>query len=701
MTVHDLLHQALSDGPAVRRVGLTLAHSVWQGAAAAAVAWALLVVVRRSARARYAVACGTMAATVVAAAVTFAVVGRATPARRAGPTPVVVPVASATIAIAAAPQPATPRPLSATAGLVLLWAAGVATQAAWQAVGWARVRRLGRSPAVTDARWTAALATAADRVGVRRAVRLLASAGVDVPVVLGAVRPAVVVPVSLLSGLPGDHIVAVLAHELAHVRRHDYLVNLVQCGIEAVMFYHPAVWWMSAVVRREREHCCDDAAAVALGSRPAVAAALVAVEERRGPRLAMAISGSPLAGRVRRLLAAERPARRQRTVGPGVMVGVVVVAVLASTWRPPTAKRAGAGPASRPVRPTSTESKPADVGTPASDPDDPQLRQLIRDRDSVAAEINALGRPRAVTPADGKDSSAMTLRKRQELFEATLAQINAAIAAQRAANRAAATRPVATAPTAGAVSPSPMPAATTAPSGPAAPADAWRLLGTPLHDDARPAYDPELQVLIDRRKLYTEQLRKHLENHETPGEMGVASLQENLDKLDAAIAARAKGRPAVDAGDPYTGVVYVGGNILRPGVYPIQAGHRTPVSRIVMSAGDVNVEAGQSAWVTVSRRIDGRQTTVVDGVPFAQLLDGTTADPDVQAGDVVRVSGVDPAVQRKVAAKAAADAAGAKLWDEKYAAQVVRVNGRAMNEEAVRAAWRREVDGSTTAATRP
>ena len=92
-----------------------------------------------------------------------------------------------------------------------------------------------------------------------------------------------------------------------HIRRADYLVNVIQCGIEILLFYHPAVWWISRQIRIEREHCCDDLAAEAVGDPVSYAAALVALEALRAgrPALAMAADGGDLLARIRRLVASE------------------------------------------------------------------------------------------------------------------------------------------------------------------------------------------------------------------------------------------------------------------------------------------------------------------------------------------------------------------------------------------------------------
>ena len=121
---------------------------------------------------------------------------------------------------------------------------------------------------------------------------------------VGWMRPVILLPVTAVTGLPPDQLEAILAHELAHVRRYDYLVNLVQSVVETLLFYHPAAWWISGRIRAEREHCCDDWAVELCGDRLTYARALAALEEQRGAGWLLAPSardGSLLA-RVRRLL---------------------------------------------------------------------------------------------------------------------------------------------------------------------------------------------------------------------------------------------------------------------------------------------------------------------------------------------------------------------------------------------------------------
>ena len=112
---------------------------------------------------------------------------------------------------------------------------------------------------------------------VRRVVRVAESTLAFVPCVVGWLRPVILLPTSAVTGLSTAELESILAHELAHIRRHDYLVNLAQMAIETLLFFHPVMWWVSRCVRREREYCCDDLALQICGDRVVLTDALLAV----------------------------------------------------------------------------------------------------------------------------------------------------------------------------------------------------------------------------------------------------------------------------------------------------------------------------------------------------------------------------------------------------------------------------------------
>lgn len=148
--------------------------------------------------------------------------------------------------------------------VVLAWGVGVLLMSLRLAGGLWWVRGLRREACPAPAAWQVRLEQLARRLGLRRPVRLLLSDRVTGPVALGLWRPLVILPCSLLSHLPPPLVEALLAHELAHVRRWDYGINLLQSLAEALLFFHPVVWWLSERMRIEREQVADALAAQAL-----------------------------------------------------------------------------------------------------------------------------------------------------------------------------------------------------------------------------------------------------------------------------------------------------------------------------------------------------------------------------------------------------------------------------------------------------
>ncbi len=198
--------------------------------------------------------------------------------------------------------------------IVCLWALGVVVFSLRLLAGWNAVRELRVAADATDALWLERFNRLKTRLGVSYAVRLVFSTSAAVPMVIGWLKPVVLVPAGLVAGLSAAQLEAILAHELIHIRRHDYLVNLVQNVVETVFFYHPAVAWVSNRIRVEREHCCDDAASLACGGTLDYARALAALAELpQRPVLGVAATGGSLVERIRRLAEAAIVPSRRRT----------------------------------------------------------------------------------------------------------------------------------------------------------------------------------------------------------------------------------------------------------------------------------------------------------------------------------------------------------------------------------------------------
>jgi bla regulator protein BlaR1 len=230
------------------------------------------------------------------------------------------------------------------AWVVAGWAACAGALALRLALGLVWVRRVARSHRL-DAHWNARLATMAADFGITRAVRLRVVESLASPVTAGWWRPVVLVPASLLSGMPPHLLEALLAHELAHVRRCDYLVNLAQRGIETILFYHPVVWWLSHRIRVEREQIADDIAARQLGEPRRLALALSELERLQFSthHLAQAANGGDLMSRIKRLLRPETQASSWKAAVPALAMAAVCLAGCAQTsiaGQPPGASAA-------------------------------------------------------------------------------------------------------------------------------------------------------------------------------------------------------------------------------------------------------------------------------------------------------------------------------------------------------------------------
>ena len=356
--------------PVAIRLGWMLLHSIWQLALVAAAVAAVFYLGRLSARVRYGIACLGMAAMVACPVATFvwvpapevrepdvetgfAVVPEATsvetePGRRAL-TPEIPETnaesASGTPAIAISPaatgpveSPPTFRERLATAApwFVPPWLAGMLFLALWQLGGYYCSRRwLVLAEPIELGGLPEKMNVLAERMGVNRTVRLLQSTRVATPLVLGWLRPAILLPVELITNLPAEHWDAVLAHELAHIRRYDYLVNLLQTAAETVLFYHPGVWMVSRWIRIERELCCDDVAADICGSPIQYAEALTRLEVHRRefsvtqPHPAVAaVDGVSTLHRVRRLLGVSPKPKHGATRLAGVFAAALVLAAV-------------------------------------------------------------------------------------------------------------------------------------------------------------------------------------------------------------------------------------------------------------------------------------------------------------------------------------------------------------------------------------
>ncbi|MEO8180257.1 MAG: M56 family metallopeptidase [Deltaproteobacteria bacterium] len=341
----------LAGSAEVHALGWALVHFVWQGGLIAAALWLVLIGLPVSqATARYASCCGALLSCLLAPPVTF------------------------WLLLASAPPP--PQMLRAPASLgvpsadgyfllllLAAWALGSAAMTARLAFGVQRLRRLVQRAVPAPFAWQHALSELATRMGLRQHVRLLVSERVDSPLVLGWLRPVILVPLAALTSLPPTLVEALLAHELGHVRRFDYLFNVVQSCVEAALFYHPAVHWVSRCMRFEREHCCDDIAIQLSGDALRYARALVEMETLRWrvPGPALAAKGGSLMLRIERIV--NRQTRTIAAPRAGLTASIVLAAALALSFGAVWACSASAEEA---ADPTLSSSSAAELAAPAS-----------------------------------------------------------------------------------------------------------------------------------------------------------------------------------------------------------------------------------------------------------------------------------------------------------------------------------------------
>jgi GWxTD domain-containing protein len=321
--------------PLAKAFAWTLLHSLWEGAAAALLVAAALYALH-SPRARYAAACVALLAVLVGFTTTLACLwpaGVAPAATHVAPLPGPAPI---DMAISDATAPHAFHASDLLPWLAPFWLLGVLAFHLRALAGWIAARRLRRSGVCcAAAEWTARLERLGARIRLSQPVALFESSLADAPLVIGYLRPVILMPVGLLAGLPAAQVEAILAHELAHISRQDYIVNLVQTFVEGLLFYHPAVWWISHVIRTERENCCDDVAVAVSGDAQQYAAALAALEQNRfaAHELALAATGGSLVKRIRRIL--ESPERSRVGFAPLASAIAVTLATAAglAAWQ--------------------------------------------------------------------------------------------------------------------------------------------------------------------------------------------------------------------------------------------------------------------------------------------------------------------------------------------------------------------------------
>jgi beta-lactamase regulating signal transducer with metallopeptidase domain len=340
--------------PILQSVGWALLHFIWQGSLLALLYAVSTILLRRSsANLRYAVACFGLLLMLATPVVTALMIDRATAEERASATAAVsvktlnnhsiITLSSGSTQAGAEAGPDSSSNMlqqiqewwrgqmpDFLPWLVSIWLLGVSALSLRFFGGWIIAQRLRKREVIRAIEeWQERVDRLAWRLQLSRRVRVCKSMIAEVPTVVGWLRPVILLPASALSGLGTEQIEAILAHELAHIRRHDYLVNILQTAIETLLFYHPAVWWLSRQIRIERENCCDDLAVAVYGDVLTYARALTALEEMRldTPELAIAASGGSLLQRIERLIKGPVSPHRSSAWSAGFIVIAAIFSI--------------------------------------------------------------------------------------------------------------------------------------------------------------------------------------------------------------------------------------------------------------------------------------------------------------------------------------------------------------------------------------
>jgi len=404
--LRDILSQQV-----VHKLGWTLLHSLWQGGVVVLLLAVLLRVLRKSsANLRYVIACLGLAVIVLLPVVTFYIVPAPTPDVESVPgfsAPITegpykvydtdIPLQRAAEYMQMYPTISFKQRVmnyytSAMPYIVFGWFIGVLALSLWHLGGWLYLQRLKQKKANhVDASLKNKLQNLAERLKVTRPVEIMESVLVQIPTVVGWLRPVILLPASALAGLSPDQIEALIAHELAHIRRYDYLVNMFQMLVEILGFYHPAVWWISYTIRVERENCCDDLAVSVCGDKVGYARALASMEEIRVGQgeLVIAANGGSLSRRIRRLIGTGSEKNIRFGYVPVVIAILLVVALMIPTTLALTAKR-GDKDSSSVSTEESDSIKTIDADLAAKDQMNDSDRDPVADLDETAIKAQIL-----------------------------------------------------------------------------------------------------------------------------------------------------------------------------------------------------------------------------------------------------------------------------------------------------------------------
>jgi bla regulator protein blaR1 len=265
----NFIYQYLPEG-LVNAIGWTIFHSIWQGGAIALLLGIILFIMKnKPAHAKYIVAVSAIMIFVLVSVITFSIKYdsslQAAPDNKAYTMPDVID--GIVFENPLAPKQDTETIFDTAknyfrtnlALFVLAWFAGLMVFSLRFIGGVLHLQRI-RTHGIKelDVEWLYRSRELSRKLGIQKFVYVYESAKIKIPLAIGYIKPVILLPLGMINGLPYTQVEAIIAHELAHIKRYDFLINLIQSFIETVFFYHPAIWWISNQIREERENCCDD-----------------------------------------------------------------------------------------------------------------------------------------------------------------------------------------------------------------------------------------------------------------------------------------------------------------------------------------------------------------------------------------------------------------------------------------------------------
>lgn len=335
--------------PTAETLGWTLLHSLWQGLLIAVL---LIITLRfiseRAASVRYVVSCAALMAFVLSSLITFIYLSQTSSLNE------VIPASShASIITFDATQAIGQNNASVSesdfdmyllnakafvksnmAWFVFFWLIGSVIILTRLVAGLWFVNRIKKHTVLLTGYWNEKLRTFAENLRVNRIVLLGESAYTTIPIVLGHVKPLIILPLGMLSGLSASQVEAIFMHELAHVKRNDYLTHIFQLIIESVFFFNPCVWFVSRIIKREREFCCDDIVVKESGSAMTYAMALAKVEEARLSTATLALSAAgtknQLLIRIRRMM--EKSVKNYSVREKILPIALFILLITCTSW---------------------------------------------------------------------------------------------------------------------------------------------------------------------------------------------------------------------------------------------------------------------------------------------------------------------------------------------------------------------------------